>query len=76
MAGTTKASKAGSEAPPKAKKAASPRKKPAKAASPPKQGPSDVELSLSDAEDKAQASSSSLEAAGDISPQPCMRLVS
>ena len=76
MAGTTKASKAGSKAPPKAKKAASPRKKPAKQASPPKLEPSDVELSLSDAEeDKPQASSSSLEAAGDTIPQSCKRLV-
>lgn len=76
MPGTNKASKAASKAPPKARKAASPRKKPAKEASSPKQGTSDVEVSLSDAEgDQPQASSSSLEAAGDISLQSCMRLV-
>ena len=77
IAGTNKASKAASKTPPKAKKAASPRKKPVKEASPPKQALSDVEVSLSEAEeDKLQASSSSLEAAGNISPQSCLRLVS
>lgn len=80
-AGKTKAGKAtASKAPAKARKAASPRKKPAKAALAPEQVASDVEVSLSDAEEQQPQASSSLQA-GDtlispLLPYPGMRLLS
>lgn len=65
IAGKRKASKAASEAPPQAKKAAGSRAKSAKEASPSEQGGSDVEVSLSEAEEeKPQPSSSSHQATG------------
>ena len=73
IAGKRKASKAASKAPPQAKKAAGSRAKSAKEASPSEQGGSDVEVGLSEAEEeKPQASSSSLQAAGENSLHSCM----